>query len=147
MQSKTVIMSLAALAVAVLFCLSVHQTNAAPISENDEIRQASREAFKRGLNFFGDGIQREDEARAKDEQLPAKQRVYSHYTENIQSQSQGKPAIVEQYRRHHYYPQPASFIPVKFPKTPNGKYDAKQTAEIFRPRGPYQASTDRLRIP
>lgn len=130
---------------AIALCALLAVALAGPIYENEEVKQASKEALQRGLDFFGNGIRREQPERKDASNEEPK--VFSQYTENIGTPSNGKPALVEQYRHHNYYPIPPSVVPPKFPRTLDGKYNAKQTAEIFKPRGPYQLSTDRLRLP
>jgi len=119
---------------------------AGPIPEGQEVRDASKEAYERGLRVFGQKVQEEEEEALREARF-VKPKVLSQYTEKMTALGGGKPSLVEQYRHHKYFPQAPSFIPVKFPKTVDGKFNAQQSAEIFRPQRPYQFSTDRLRIP
>lgn len=116
------------------------------ITDSDEVRQASKDAFKRGLEFFGGGIKKEQAERAREIEIAPK-RTYSQYTAGIESLSGGKPAIIEQYRKHHYLPLAPSVLPPSYPKGPDGKLNAKQMADLIKPRGPYQPGTDRVFIP
>lgn len=73
-------------------------------------------------------------------------RPLSHHDKDLVALGGGKPALTEQYRKHHYTPLAPTFIPKTFESlTPEITPDL--AARIFVPSRPLQYTVERLRTP
>lgn len=126
---KSILITLAAL---VVVASAVH------LPETPEVVAGRKDALKRGLETFGGG---EKPAVESYQSPPQTKKVYSLYTQGLESLDGGKPKLASQYAKHNYVPYAPSVVPVKHSTVPGTPEDA---AARFKPEPAFQYTTDQL---